>query len=70
MAQRQTVLRRFKDRITDATGTAAHPRRWRAFRPAIRLRRAANDNHAPFGIIVARVVLLTTLIALGVTALF
>ncbi|HTI85202.1 MAG TPA: hypothetical protein VL966_01210 [Alphaproteobacteria bacterium] len=70
MPQQQSVLRRFKERLTDATGTAAQPRRWRAFRPALRLRRAANDNRAPLGIILARVVLLTTVAALGIAALF
>jgi hypothetical protein len=73
MPQQQSVLRRFnrrfKERLTDATVAAGQPRRWRV-RPVIRLRRAANDNHAPLRLLVARVVLLTTVAALGIAALF
>ncbi|MGE5540065.1 MAG: hypothetical protein ACM30I_15715 [Gemmatimonas sp.] len=70
MASQQSVLARFKERLADAGAVAAtHPRRWRAFRAAVRVRRAANDNRPPLGLVIARILLVAALIAFGVAAL-
>jgi hypothetical protein len=71
MPQQHSVLERFRERFVDAAGGSAvrHPRQWRAFGPAVRFRRAANDNRAPLGLVIARVLLVAALLALGVVAL-